>query len=600
MSSTSGLPSEQPQWCQDLPSNTFAGQSNELVKEENTAQTHLQDQRLQGLFSPEPKASKDGKRKSRWDTDTDEQAITCEDSSDVLTEGANICMEQGKTAVKHILSPNREPAPWVLKASYESRDQQALEEEVQQAVFHEQEAAVQKVISQQRGPEMEQRDVLSVRHDSSTLKEKLLKMTSDHRLEMANKRGKFIHHHGQENLEIGNGYGVPGGGAYDKASRPLMFSMASEPSSTKYLSEPAKGAFLEPSPTEPSVHAPVSQEDTRSHLEKREDFEKKTQELPVFLKERLKARGILKDDKFAETAPKDISEAGASDKEPKPSLPSGWLEAKDPATGSIYFYNQSTGQSQWERPKSITTVYVAPPVPSPSTSEWQEAIDNTTGQKYYYNVRTNESSWEPPSSMKRQAPDPAMGQGSISRRCAGCGGWGLGLVQSWGYCNHCTRVLNVAIPSNLSHAPENNEYRFKWQADIAAAVKAENVKTAISTEPTKKDSKPRSALKPPFGKGSRRDIKKQGPSDTDELDPMDPSSYSDAPRGGWGVGLKGVQPKAADTTATGPLFQQRPYPSPGAVLRKNAEVAAQQGKVGPNFAPIHKRGDGSDGLGDAD
>lgn len=51
----------------------------------------------------------------------------------------------------------------------------------------------------------------------------------------------------------------------------------------------------------------------------------------------------------------------------------------------------------------------------------------------------------------------------------------------------------------------------------------------------------------------------------------------------------------------GPLFQQRPYPSPGAVLRRNAELAGHQGKpAGPNYAPIHKRGDGSDGLGDAD
>jgi hypothetical protein len=50
----------------------------------------------------------------------------------------------------------------------------------------------------------------------------------------------------------------------------------------------------------------------------------------------------------------------------------------------------------------------------------------------------------------------------------------------------------------------------------------------------------------------------------------------------------------------GPLFQQRPYPSPGAVLRKNAEIAAQQGKSSSHYIPIHKRGDGSDGLGDAD
>ncbi|RRT52518.1 hypothetical protein B296_00035294 [Ensete ventricosum] len=75
-----------------------------------------------------------------------------------------------------------------------------------------------------------------------------------------------------------------------------------------------------------------------------------------------------------------------------------------------------------------------------------------------------------------------------------------------------------------------------------------------------------------------------------------------APRGGWVVGLKGVQPRAADTTATGPLFQQRPYPSPGAVLRKNAEIAAQSKKQGSHnrMTAISKRGDGSDGLGDAD
>ena len=51
----------------------------------------------------------------------------------------------------------------------------------------------------------------------------------------------------------------------------------------------------------------------------------------------------------------------------------------------------------------------------------------------------------------------------------------------------------------------------------------------------------------------------------------------------------------------GPLFQQRPYPSPGAVLRRNAETASSQKKK-PNshFTEITKRGDGKDGLGDAD
>ncbi|CAJ0922581.1 unnamed protein product, partial [Ranitomeya imitator] len=61
----------------------------------------------------------------------------------------------------------------------------------------------------------------------------------------------------------------------------------------------------------------------------------------------------------------------------------------------------------------------------------------------------------------------------------------------------------------------------------------------------------------------------------EEIDPMDPSSYSDAPRGTWSTGLpkRNEAKTGADTTAAGPLFQQRPYPSPGAVLRANAEAS---------------------------
>ncbi|KAJ0064866.1 hypothetical protein NL108_017025 [Boleophthalmus pectinirostris] len=64
---------------------------------------------------------------------------------------------------------------------------------------------------------------------------------------------------------------------------------------------------------------------------------------------------------------------------------------------------------------------------------------------------------------------------------------------------------------------------------------------------------------------------KRGKKD-DEMDPMDPSAYSDAPRGSWSTGLpkRNEAKTGADTTAAGPLFQQRPYPSPGAVLRANA------------------------------
>lgn len=38
--------------------------------------------------------------------------------------------------------------------------------------------------------------------------------------------------------------------------------------------------------------------------------------------------------------------------------------------------------------------------------------------------------------------------------------------------------------------------------------------------------------------------------------------------GTWSSGLHAHDKTGADVTASGPLFQQRPYPAPGAVLRK--------------------------------
>ena len=45
-------------------------------------------------------------------------------------------------------------------------------------------------------------------------------------------------------------------------------------------------------------------------------------------------------------------------------------------------------------------------------------------------------------------------------------------------------------------------------------------------------------------------------------------------RGTWSTGLKeqGEAKTGVDTTANGPLFQQRPYPSPGEVLRRNQKL----------------------------
>ncbi|KAG6493553.1 hypothetical protein ZIOFF_048545 [Zingiber officinale] len=272
-------------------------------------------------------------------------------------------------------------------------------------------------------------------------------------------------------------------------------------------------------------------------------------------------------------------------------LPIGWIEAKDPATGSSYYYNEKTGERQWEIPSANDSYKVALSQ-HPLPDDWQEAIDNSTGQTYYYNVKTHISQWERPASSRLDCSQNSVHNVTHGhyfrtehlypnqvKRCMGCGGWGLGLVQDWGYCNHCTRIHN--LPFKQDPAPYIvNDQHGKYDA-------------SSGDQSGKAIPKHRSS-KPPLGKGNRRDRKRTF-SEDDELDPMDPSSYSDAPRGGWVVGLKGVQPRAADTTATGPLFQQRPYPSPGAVLRKNAEIAAQSKKHGSNNF-LFKSGSKDDGM----
>jgi len=69
----------------------------------------------------------------------------------------------------------------------------------------------------------------------------------------------------------------------------------------------------------------------------------------------------------------------------------------------------------------------------------------------------------------------------------------------------------------------------------------------------------------------------------DEFDPMDPSAYSDAPKGNWATGLKKLDDAktGVDSTANGPLFQQRPYPSPGEVLRRNTQARQEVGPAKP-------------------
>jgi polyglutamine-binding protein 1 len=322
-----------------------------------------------------------------------------------------------------------------------------IESAVQEAVLHAQDIETQQIIQSQRQAKMTSEsaeygvDILSSRQDPNALKEHLLKMTADHRTEMANKKGKPIHLN-NDNVEIGNGYGVPGGGAY-------------------YA----------------QMNKPMDETDKA----------KCANDLPEFLKKRLKARGILKDktENKNSVSTQNVDYQEDQNKSAQV-LPPGWAEAKDPTTGASYFYNHSTGVTQWDRPGgAVNTMQhqVSPSLPQ----NWEEAIDESTGNKYYYNTKTQATQWEPPTSVDANVaphapitvPPTSVNVGlaphvptytvpptSVSasvapyaptntavvpvapttdiwnsqmQRCLGCGGWGLGLVQQSGYCNHCMR-----------------------------------------------------------------------------------------------------------------------------------------------------------------
>lgn len=180
----------------------------------------------------------------------------------------------------------------------------------------------------------------------------------------------------------------------------------------------------------------------------------------------------------------------------------------------------------------------------PLPQGWVEVGDYDTGRYYYWNMNTDEVSWLSPTHPKAQLSSSAEYLGLVGK---------IGNLDSEG--------------EEAMETQQEEEVESDSGSD-----------TSLSDEEDFIDKRGRirnRAKIPELNRSKMPDIKKGNTKNKKEaLDPMDPASYSDIPRGGWNEGLdqRGKAKTGVDVTASGPLFQQRPYPSPGDILRANQSL----------------------------
>ncbi|VDN99227.1 unnamed protein product [Rodentolepis nana] len=194
----------------------------------------------------------------------------------------------------------------------------------------------------------------------------------------------------------------------------------------------------------------------------------------------------------------------------------------------------------------------------PLPANWIEVGDPVSGRFYYWNMMTDDVSWLSPTHPRAVITKSA----SILKVQM--------LAAKTAAANISAAILGTPGASEVeSEEGERNERdRSKSPTSTSRPPLLSSIMAPPSGPPPRLAS---SVRRPP-----KFDKRRRG--DDDPLDPMDPASYSDVPRGGWTDGLEGVDSAktGADTTASGPLFQQRPYPSPGEILRANAKQQHQE------------------------
>ncbi|KAH1013967.1 polyglutamine-binding protein 1 [Dendroctonus ponderosae] len=181
----------------------------------------------------------------------------------------------------------------------------------------------------------------------------------------------------------------------------------------------------------------------------------------------------------------------------------------------------------------------------PLPNNWTEIFDKGLGRYYYWNMENDIVTWLPPKHPK-----------AILTKSAA-------KLREWRLQDKKQKEMDEMLRKERAERDNMGRDRDKDSDDEDRSYKSK-YSDRRDKERDRDDRRGKREREDRYRRD--RDKRKRD----DQLDPMDPAAYSDIPQGTWSDGLESNKTRA-DSTASGVLFQQRPYPAPGAVLASNRE-----------------------------
>ncbi|XP_047490489.1 polyglutamine-binding protein 1-like [Penaeus chinensis] len=233
-----------------------------------------------------------------------------------------------------------------------------------------------------------------------------------------------------------------------------------------------------------------------------------------------------------------------------------------PNKWNVYHECTPMCREHWKEGKQISSDYdrrrLKMLIKYPLPSHWKEILDQGLGRYYYWNTETDRVSWLPPGHPRCQ----------VSRSAAT-----LRKEMAAEMKKNRQGIAEEDVDMNPMDEDEDKDM------DDGKSDRSDASDDELSQR-EKRDSERQDRRRDRDRDRDRgRERRGRKRAHAEELDPMDPASYGECGRGTWASGLpqRNEARTGADVTASGPLFQMRPYPSPGAVLRANAQAAS----IGP-------------------